>query len=46
MRPFRLLPVVRRSRFGGWYVRVGRRQRLMHFPPFAARGFNLLTWRV
>jgi hypothetical protein len=29
MRPFRFLSV-RRSMFGGWYVRVGRRRRLIH----------------
>lgn len=30
MRRFYLLPRVRRSMFGGVYVRFGRRRRLMH----------------
>ena len=46
MRPFRLLPTITRSPFGGFYLRAGRKRRLLHFPPFGARGFNLLTWRV
>lgn len=27
---FRLIPTIRRSPFGGWYVRFGARRRLIH----------------
>lgn len=30
MHPFRLIPTLRRSPFGGWYLRVGRTRRLLH----------------
>lgn len=30
MRPFRLIPTIRRGEYGGFYLRIGRTRRLLH----------------